>query len=177
MKEFSLTTPLSSDDMREIRAGDKVALSGTVYALRDAGHRQLVEMLHRGETPPFEMRGAAIYYIGPTPAPPGHAIGSAGPTTSRRMDPFLPEILGAGIKATIGKGPRSAEAMRLHAENGALYLAAVGGVGALLARHITAARVIAWDNLGAEALRELQFENFPTICAGDLHGGDIFARQ
>ncbi len=176
MKEFSLKTPLTDQNLDRIKIGDTVLLSGSVYALRDAGHKRLVEMLRRSEKPPFEMHGAAIYYVGPTPAPPGKPIGSAGPTTSRRMDPFLPEILGAGIKATIGKGPRSPEAMRLHTANAALYLAAIGGIGALLARHITASRIIAWNDLGAEALRELTFKDFPTICAGDMQGGDIFAR-
>ncbi len=177
MREIYINTPITDEAARAVRTGDSVLVSGTIYALRDVGHRRLAEILRRGEEPPFEMSGAVIYYVGPTPAPPGRPIGSAGPTTSRRMDPFIAEILAAGVKATIGKGPRSAEAVAAAVRHGALYLAAVGGTGALLSRHITAAEIIAWPDLGPEALRALTVKDFPTVCATDAEGGDIFRRE
>jgi len=176
MKTISLTTPFSDDDVRALRVGDEVLVSGEVYALRDAGHRRLVELIRAGEPAPFEMKGAVIYYVGPTPAPEGMVIGSAGPTTAARMDAYMPEILAAGAKATIGKGRRSAGVIELMKKHCAVYLAAIGGTGALLSGHITAVETVAWEDLGTEALRRLVVRGFPAICANDVQGNDIFTK-
>ena len=176
MKTISLTTPFSDDDVRALRVGDEVLVSGEVYALRDAGHRRLVELIRAGKPAPFEMKGAVIYYVGPTPAPEGMVIGSAGPTTAARMDAYMPEILAAGVKATIGKGRRSAGVIELMKKHCAVYLAAIGGTGALLSGHITAVETVAWEDLGTEALRRLVVKDFPAICANDAEGNDIFTR-
>jgi fumarate hydratase subunit beta len=157
-----------------LQVGDRVYLSGTLYTARDAAHKRIVEALERGDPPPFDLRGQVIYYVGPTPATPGRVIGSAGPTTSIRMDAYTPRLLERGLKATIGKGYRTepvVEAMRRYK---AVYLIAVGGAGALLAKRIRSARVIAYEDLGTEAVRELEVEDFPTVVANDIHGGDIF---
>lgn len=155
------------------RAGQRVLLSGTAYTSRDAAHKRITEMLDRGEKPPYELRGAAIYYAGPTPAPQGLAIGSCGPTTSGRMDPYTPRFLDLGLKCMIGKGKRSAEVVEAMKRNGAVYLCALGGAGALAAKCITGAEVIAFEDLGCESVKRLTLRDFPLIVAIDSTGKSI----
>jgi fumarate hydratase subunit beta len=175
MNTHHLQPPLSEETVRQLRIGDRVYLSGTVYTARDAAHKRMVEALDRGEEIPVPLQGAVIYYVGPTPAPEGRPIGSAGPTTSYRMDPFAPRLYSLGLKATIGKGRRSPEVKQALKEHGGVYLAATGGAGALLSQCITGARVIAYEDLGPEAVRELTVENFPAVVANDSHGGELYA--
>ncbi len=171
-----LTTPLTAEDVQSVRCGDRVLLSGPLYTARDAAHKRMVEALERGDPLPFDPKGQAIYYVGPSPAPPGRPIGSAGPTTSYRMDAYAPALYRAGVKATIGKGPRSESVIDVIRECGALYLAAIGGAAALLARHVKEADVIAYPDLGTEAVRRLIVEDFPTICVNDTTGEDLYSR-
>ena len=158
----------------ELRAGDALRLSGVVYTARDAAHKRIVAALAAGEELPFPLQDAVIYYAGPTAAPPGHVIGSCGPTTSSRMDPFAPRLLDLGLAAMIGKGERSPEVVEAVRRNGALYLCAIGGAGALAAKHITACEVIAYPELGCESVKRLVFEDFPLVCAIDSEGNDLF---
>ena len=160
-----------------LQAGEAVRISGVIYTARDAAHRRLVELLDVGEPLPFELEGAVIYYCGPTPAPPGRPIGSAGPTTSSRMDAYAPRLHSEGVRATIGKGPRSGAVRAALQEHGAVYLVAVGGAGALLAQHIVTAELVAFEDLGAEAIRKLTVEDFPAIVAYDAHGRSAFAGE
>ncbi|MFQ5466165.1 MAG: Fe-S-containing hydro-lyase [Thermodesulfobacteriota bacterium] len=169
-----LTPPLSDEDVLGLRAGDKVLITGVLYTARDAAHKRLVELLDGGGELPFDVRGQVIYYVGPTPARPGAVIGSAGPTTSGRMDAYAPRLIELGLKGMVGKGARSAEvkeAMRAHK---AVYMAAVGGAAALIARSIRKAEVIAYEDLGPEAVRRLEVVDFPAIVVNDAHGGDLF---
>jgi fumarate hydratase subunit beta len=165
---------LQDDEVLQLEIGDVVLLSGTVYTARDAAHKRLVEALDRGEELPFPVQGAVIYYVGPTPAPPGRPIGSAGPTTSYRMDSFAPRLYGLGVKATIGKGRRSPEVKQALQDNRAVYLGATGGAGALLSQRIKDARVIAHGDLGPEAVRALEVEDFPALVVNDAHGGELY---
>jgi len=174
MATHYLTTPLGNDALDSLRVGDTVYISGTVYTARDAGHKRLVKLLEQNAPLPFDPRGAVIYYMGPTPAPPGKPIGAAGPTSSYRMDAYAPVLLNAGVKVMIGKGPRNCAVVESMLQNRAVYLAAVGGAAVVIAQSIMEARVIAWEDLGAEAVRELKVENFPCVVANDLHGGDIY---
>ncbi|MEJ5243910.1 MAG: Fe-S-containing hydro-lyase [Desulfomicrobiaceae bacterium] len=176
MAEYRLHTPLSENDARMLRAGDVVLLSGTIYTARDAAHRRLMELLDRGAPLPFPVEGAVIYYVGPTPAPPGRAIGSAGPTTSYRMDSYAPRLHALGVRATIGKGRRSAAVRDALTAYGAVYLGATGGAGALLSRAITAATVIAFEDLGPEAVRALTVQDFPTLVINDSVGGELYVQ-
>lgn len=174
MATHHLTTPLTDEAVAQLRSGDVVFLSGTIYTARDAAHRRLAESLDRGEDLPFDLRGAVIYYVGPSPAPPGRPIGSAGPTTSYRMDSYAPRLHALGLKATIGKGRRNTEVRdALKAHTGA-YLGATGGAGALLSQCITAATVIAYDDLGPEAIRELTVKDFPLLVINDCVGGELY---
>ena len=159
-----------------IRIGDTVCLSGTVYTARDAAHKKLRALIEAGEPLPFDISGAAIYYAGPTPAKPGAVCGAFGPTTSGRMDPYAPMLLDMGLAAMIGKGERSAAVVEAVRRNRALYFCAIGGAGARAARCIRSLEVIAFPELGCESVKQLEFENFPLICAIDSLGGDIFAR-
>ncbi|MBN2224435.1 MAG: fumarate hydratase C-terminal domain-containing protein [Deltaproteobacteria bacterium] len=172
---MSIQTPLTDAVVRTLTAGTAVTLSGVVYTARDAAHRRFMEFLDRGEPLPFEPLGAVIYYVGPAPAPPGKVIGSAGPTTARRMDPFAERLTALGVKGTIGKGDRSEQVADALMKHTAVYFAATGGVGALLSRHITGARVIAFEDLGPEAVAELVFKDFPAVVAIDCYGNDVFA--
>ncbi len=172
--EYRLTEPFTKDKIRDYRAGDKVLITGTIYTARDAAHKRITEMLRRGEKPPFEIENSIIYYVGPTPAKPGMAIGSAGPTTSYRMDAYAPELLDMGQLAMIGKGQRSEEVRSAVVRNGAVYFAAIGGAAALMARQIKRAEVIAFDDLGAEAVRKLYVEDFPVTVVLDSQGGDLY---
>lgn len=171
---YRLKTPLTDKDLEPLKIGDKVFLSGIVYTARDAAHKKLVELLKKGEPLPFDIKGAVIYFVGPAPAKPGYAIGSAGPTTSYRMDPYTPYLLDVGLKATIGKGARSQEVINSMVKNKAVYLAAVGGAAALIAKSIKKAEVIAYEDLRSEAIRRLEVEDFPCIVANDIYGNDLF---
>lgn len=161
--------------VRALRAGQRVLLSGVMYTARDAAHRRMVEALSRGEALPFPPAGAAVYYAGPSPAKPGRVIGSAGPTTSGRMDLYAPALMERGVRVMVGKGSRSPEVAEAIRRYGAVYLAATGGAAALLARRIKAARVIAYPDLGPEAVHELVVEDFPAIVVNDAAGGDLYA--
>lgn len=168
-----LTTPLTDDMVDRLRAGDHVTFSGVIYTARDAAHKRLLEMARRGEPLPLDLAGQVIYYVGPTPPRPGAVIGSAGPTTAMRLDPYTPEMLSLGVKGIIGKGgrgPAVREAVRAHH---AVYCIAVGGTGALLNRHIKKAEVVAFEDLGTEAIRRLEVEAFPAIVVNDTTGADL----
>jgi len=171
-----LTTPLSDDDIMRLHAGDAVLLSGVIYTARDAAHKRLIELIEHGKELPLDVRGQVIYYCGPTPARPGQVIGSAGPTSSYRMDPRTPQLIALGLKGTIGKGPRSEGVKQALREHKAPYFAAIGGAGALLAQTIKSAQVMAYEELGPEAIRRLEVVEFPLHVACDCHGGDVYSR-
>jgi len=174
MAAKKIATPLTDEVVRDLRSGDAVAISGVIYQARDAAHKKLVALIEAGEELPFELRGAVVYYMGPSPAKPGNVIGSAGPTTSGRMDAYAPLLMKHGLKGMIGKGlrtPEVKEAMRTYAS---VYFAATGGAGALLARSIVGNEVIAWPELGAEAVARLEVKDFPAIVVSDCHGGDLY---
>ncbi len=171
----SLTTPLSDEDVLALRAGQPVLITGAVYTARDAAHQRMFEALGRGEELPFDVRGEVIYYVGPTPTPPGHVIGAAGPTSAGRMDRYTPPLLKRGMKGMIGKGPRSEEVREALKRHKAVYFGGLGGAGALLARQITAVEMIAYEDLGTEAIRRLEVEQFPAVVINDCHGGDAYA--
>lgn len=173
MENIRLDTCELTERARTLRAGQRVLLSGVAYTSRDAAHKRICEMLDRGEQPPFPLEGAAVYYAGPTPAPAGLPIGSCGPTTSGRMDPYTPRLLDLGLKCMIGKGKRNEEVCRAMERNGAVYLCAIGGAGALAARCITDAEVIAFEDLGCESVKRLMLRDFPLIVAIDCAGGNI----
>jgi fumarate hydratase subunit beta len=169
-----LTTPLTQAVIEQLHAGDKVSISGTIYVGRDAAHKRLVAALDAGQPLPFDPQGQIIYYMGPSPAKPGEPIGSAGPTTSGRMDPYAPRLMEAGLKGMIGKGNRAKAVREAMQKYKAVYLGAIGGAGALIAESIKKSEVIAYDDLGAEALRRLEVEDFPAIVINDVHGGDAY---
>ncbi len=169
-----VTAPLDREVIRGLKSGDRVLLSGTVYTLRDAGHKRLIELLARGEKPPFPLEKAVIYYVGPTPAKDGRPIGSAGPTTASRMDPYTPQLLDLGLAGMIGKGYRDQAVREAMKRNGAVYFAATGGAGALLSRSIAESRVIAWEELGTEALRQLTVREMPLTVILDSRGGNLY---
>ena len=175
MAEYHLKTPLNDADIEQLKSGDVVYITGTIYTGRDAAHKRLTDSLDRGEELPFDLKGALIYYVGPSPAPPGRPIGSAGPTTSYRMDSFAPRLHSLGLKGSIGKGKRSQEVKDAMNKYKAAYFGATGGAGALLSQRITAAKVIAYDDLGPEAIRELSVKEFPLLVINDCHGGDLYA--
>jgi fumarate hydratase subunit beta len=169
-----ITTPLTEEVVRSLRAGDAVAITGVIYQARDAAHKKLVALVEAGEALPFELQGAVVYYMGPSPAKPGNAIGSAGPTTSGRMDAYAPLLMRRGLKGMIGKGLRTAEVKQAMRDETAVYFAATGGAGALLAKRIVGNEVIAWPELGAEAVARLDVVDFPAIVVNDCHGGDLY---
>lgn len=174
MAKVHLTTPITDEQVRQVKAGDEVYISGEIYTARDAAHKRLIEDLEAGKQLPFATQGAVIYYVGPTPPKPGQVIGSAGPTTSYRMDKYTPEMLKQGVKGVIGKGYRGDEVKAALVEFGGIYLVSTGGAGALLARTIEEAEVVAYEDLGAEAIRRLKVKEFPTVCIHDAHGGDQY---
>jgi fumarate hydratase subunit beta len=176
MAEYKLNTPLTDKDIEQLKAGDVVYLSGTIYTGRDAAHKRFMEALDKGEELPFDIEGALVYYVGPTPPPPGKPIGAAGPTTSYRMDTYAPRLHSIGLKGTIGKGKRSDEVKAALQEHGAAYFGATGGAGALLSKCIKDAKVIAYEDLGPEAVRELTVEDFPLLVVNDAHGGELYAK-
>ncbi len=165
---------MSEAEARSLRVGERVVLRGVVYTARDMAHKRLCEALDSGDGLPFELEGAIIYYVGPSPARPGRIIGAAGPTTSARMDAFSPKLAAAGVRATMGKGYRSADVREALKRYGAVHLSTVGGAGALLSRHITGAEVVAYEDLGAEAVRRLRVEDFPAVVAYDASGGSVY---
>ena len=169
-----IKTPLNEAKARSLKAGDQVCLTGTVYTARDMAHKRLCEAIDAGRQLPFELEGAIIYFAGPTPAPPGRVIGSAGPTTSSRMDSFSPKLIARGLRAMIGKGYRGGEVREALKEYGAVHLAALGGAGALLSKYIVSAEIIAYEELGTEAIRKLEVVDFPAIVAYDAAGNTVY---
>jgi len=174
MATYSLTTPLTSEDTKKLVAGDTVLLSGTIYTARDAAHKRLVELIEKGEELPFDLEGSVIYFVGPTPPKPGDPIGSAGPTTSYRMDSFSPTMLKHGSKGMIGKGGRSQEVKDACVQYDGIYFGATGGAGALLGKKIKSAEVIAYPELGPEAVRKITVEDFPVTVVNDTKGNDLY---
>lgn len=169
-----LQPPLAEADVCSLKAGDQVLITGVVYAARDMAHKRLCESIDAGNGLPFELEGAVIYFVGPTPARPGRVVGAAGPTTSSRMDAFSPRLIAKGLRAMVGKGYRGAEVRDTLKEYGAVHLSTVGGAGALLSKHIVAAEVIACEDLGTEAVRKLRVVDFPAIVAYDCHGKSVY---
>ena len=170
---MEIVTPLTDEVIRNLRVGDQVEITGPIYTARDAAHRRMVEALEKGEPIPIQLEGNIIYYVGPTPPRPGQVIGSAGPTTSMRMDGFCAPLLPHGLRATMGKGGRGPALRKLMKDYGAVYFLAVGGSGALLSRHIKQAEVIAYEDLATEAIRRLEVERFPAIVCNDVEGRDL----
>lgn len=173
MKKY-ISTPISNKDANELRAGDRVFLTGVLYTARDAAHKRMQEALDRGEKVPFDLKHNIIYYMGPSPAREGRVIGAAGPTTASRMDKYTPGLLDLGLKGMIGKGKRSESVKEALIRNGAVYFAAVGGAGALLSKSIVKAEVVAYEDLGTEAIHRLEVVNFPAIVVMDSQGNDLY---
>ncbi len=169
-----MNVPISKEDAKSLKAGDYVYLTGTIYSARDAAHKRMSEALEKGEPLPFDIKGNVIYYMGPSPAREGRPIGSAGPTTAGRMDPYTPALLDLGMGGMIGKGKRTQEVVDAIVRNGAVYFAAVGGAGALLSQRIKSSEVIAYDDLGPEAIRKLEIENLPVVVVIDSEGNDLY---
>ena len=172
--QYKLTAPVTRKDLEPLRAGDTVLLSGVVYTARDAAHKRMMELLDQGKPLPFPVEGSALYYVGPTPERPGEAIGSAGPTTSGRMDTYSPRLLDLGQAVMIGKGARNQAVKDAVVRNGAVYLAALGGAGALMAASVKKAEVVCWEDLGCEAVRRLEVEDMPLTVILDIRGGDLY---
>ncbi len=172
--EYKINIPVTKETLSVLRAGDRVLLSGTVYTARDAAHQRIMERLDKGEALPFALEGSAIYYVGPTPEQPGQVIGSAGPTTAGRMDKFSPRLLDLGQPVMIGKGARNAEVKEAIVRNGAVYLAAMGGAGAVMSACVNSVKVICWEDLGCEAVRELQVTDMPLTVVIDSQGNDLY---
>ena len=172
-----ITTPLTEDKVKELKSGDQVLITGTIYTLRDAGHKKMIEQINNGDTLPINLIDQIIYYAGPSPAKPGQVIGSAGPTTSYRMDDYAPQLLDLGLRGMIGKGDRNKTVIESMRKNGSVYFAAVGGAAALIADTIKSAKVIAYEELGAESLRELYVENFPAIVVIDCKGNNLYQSE
>ena len=170
----SIKVPLSREDARILRSGDSCLLSGVIYTARDAAHKRLCELVAQGKELPFDIKDSVIYFVGPTPAKPGEAIGSAGPTTSYRMDAYSPTLIALGQAGMIGKGKRSQEVIDAMKAHGAVYFGAIGGCGALLSQCIKKAELIAYEDLGAEAIRRLEVENFPVIVVIDSEGNNLY---
>ncbi|MCX7769681.1 MAG: Fe-S-containing hydro-lyase [Proteobacteria bacterium] len=169
-----INTPLSDEIISQLKCGDLVEITGVIFTARDAAHKRLVELIKDGKELPFDIRGAVIYYVGPTPAKPGQVIGSAGPTTSYRMDPYAPVLLEKGLKGMIGKGKRSKEVRDAIVKYKGIYFASTGGAAALLAKHIKSSEIVAYEDLGPEAIRKLYVENFPAIVVNDIYGNDLY---
>lgn len=177
MKEtdsIRVTAPMSDQTARWLRAGASVLISGVLYTARDMAHQRMCQALEAGQALPFALKGAVIYFVGPTPARPGRVIGSAGPTTSSRMDAFSPRLIAAGLKAMIGKGYRNEQVQKALVEHGAVHLSTIGGAGAWLSGHVAGVEMIAYEDLGTEAIRRLTVVDFPAIVAYDSHGGSIY---
>jgi fumarate hydratase subunit beta len=174
MAEYKMTTPLTNEDIEKLKIGDIVYLNGYIYTARDAAHKKLVDLIDEGKELPFDLQGSVIYFVGPTPPKPGEPIGSAGPTTSYRMDSYSPILIKHGQKAMIGKGKRNQAVKDACKEHKAVYFGATGGAGALIAQRIKSAEVIAYPELGPEAIRKLEVEDFPVTVVNDSYGGDLY---
>jgi fumarate hydratase subunit beta len=174
MKVVKIKTPIDEKTIESLEAGDQVLITGVIYSARDAAHKRLVEALDKKEKLPLELKDQIIYYMGPAPAKPGYASGSAGPTTSGRMDPYSARLMAEGLKGMIGKGNRTQPVKDAIKKYKAVYFAAIGGAGALIAKSIKKVEVIAYNDLGAEAIRRLEVENFPATVINDIHGGDLY---
>ena len=174
MAEYTVAAPLNDEMIEKLKAGDLVYLNGIVYTGRDAAHKKLFELIQEGKELPVDLEGQIIYYVGPSPARPGQVIGSAGPTTSGRMDAYTPALLDLGLKGMIGKGLRSREVLDSIEKNKAIYFAATGGAAALISKRIIKSEVVAYPELGPEAIYRLEVENFPVIVVNDAHGGDMY---
>jgi len=174
MATVNIKSPLDEETIKKLKAGDQVFISGVIYTARDAAHKRLVEALDKGEKLPFDLANQTVYYMGPSPAKPGQVIGSAGPTTSGRMDSYAPRLMSAGLKGMIGKGNRSPAVKDAIKKYKAVYFAAIGGAGALISKSIKKAEVIAYEDLGAEAIRRLEVENFPVTVINDIYGSDLY---
>ena len=166
--------PLTDEILKDLKAGDNLLLSGVIYVARDAAHKRMIEALDQGKPLPFDIKGATVYYMGPSPARPGRVIGSAGPTTSGRMDAYAPRLMAEGLKGMIGKGLRSKPVKDAMVKYRAVYLGAIGGAGAIISKSIKKAEVVAYEELGAEALRCLEVEDFPVTVVDDIYGGDLY---
>jgi len=173
-KSIKIKTPLSDEDVQNLKIGDSILITGKIYTARDAAHKRLIDLIEKNESLPLDLKGQIIYYVGPAPAKPGYVIGPAGPTTSGRCDPYTPALLALGLKGMIGKGVRSKEVREAMEKYKAVYLAATGGAAALISKNIKAVKIIAYEDLGPEAIRELEVEDFPVIVANDAHGGDLY---
>ncbi len=169
-----ITLPLTNEILKDLKTGDSLSLTGGIYVARDAAHKRMVEALAQGKALPFDIKGATIYYMGPSPARPGRVIGSAGPTTSGRMDAYAPRLMAEGLKGMIGKGLRSKTVKDAMVKHKAVYLGAIGGAGAIISKSIKKAEVVASEELGAEALRRLEVADFPVTVINDIYGGDLY---
>jgi fumarate hydratase subunit beta len=174
IKTLNITSPLDEETIGKLKAGDRVLITGVIYTARDAAHKRMVEVLDRGEKLPFDITNQTIYYMGPTPAKPGQVIGSAGPTTSGRMDSYAARLMAVGLKGMIGKGSRSQEVKDAMKKYKTIYFAAIGGAGALISKSIKKSEVIAYEDLGAEAIHRLEVEDFPATVINDIYGGDLY---
>jgi fumarate hydratase subunit beta len=172
--EKRITTPLTAEKVKDLKAGDSILLNGTIYTARDAAHKRLVELLDKGEDLPIDVKDAIIYYVGPTPTKPGMAFGSAGPTTSYRMDAYTPQLLEKGLKGMIGKGLRSGNVIESMKENTAVYFAAIGGAAALIGKCVKASELVAYEDLGAEAIRKLEVVDLPLVVVIDSEGNNLY---
>ena len=169
-----ITLPLTDEILEDLKAGDNLLLTGVIYVARDAAHKRMVEALNQGKPLPFDIKGATVYYMGPSPARPGRVIGSAGPTTSGRMDAYAPRLIAEGLKGMIGKGLRSKAVKDAMVKHNAVYLGGIGGAGAIMSKSIKKAKVVAYEELGAEALRRLEVEDFSVTVINDIYGGDLY---
>ena len=174
MKNLTIQSPFNEETLKKLKAGDQVFITGVIYVARDAAHKRLVETLDQNKPLPFDIKGQTIYFMGPSPAKPGQAIGAAGPTTSGRMDAYSPRLIAEGLKGMIGKGMRSQAVRDAMDKYGAVYLATIGGAAALISKSIKKSEVIAYEELGAEAIRRLEVEDFPATVINDIYGGDLF---
>jgi len=174
MMPIRLKTPLSDKDVEKLKSGDRVLINGVIYTGRDAAHKRLIDLLKSGKALPFDINGQVIYYVGPTPAKPGQVFGSAGPTTSYRMDAYAPTLIEKGLKGMIGKGMRTEAVKEAMKKYKAVYFAATGGAGALLAKRVKKAEIIAYEDLGPEAIRRLEVEDLPVIVVNDVSGNDLY---
>jgi fumarate hydratase subunit beta len=174
METIKIKTPLDEKTIGKLKSGDQVSITGVIYTARDSAHKRLVEALDKGQKLPLDLQGQVIYYMGPSPAKPGHAIGAAGPTTSGRMDAYAPRLMAEGMKGMIGKGDRTQAVRDAMVKYKAVYFAAIGGAGALISKTVRKADVIAYDDLGAEAIRRLEVVDFPATVINDIYGGDLY---
>lgn len=171
---IKINTPLTGEQVMKLKTGDSVLITGRIYTARDAAHKKLHELIKKGEKLPLDLKGQIIYYAGPAPTKPGYVIGPAGPTTSGRCDPYTPDLLAQGLKGMIGKGVRSSDVRTAMQKYQAVYFAATGGAAALISKNIKAVKIVAYEELGPEAIRELDVVDFPVIVANDAHGGDLY---